>query len=724
MDKRLYIVTVRDRRDLEGLYQDLETAGGPDRIPQRQVECSLRRPLSRNTHYYLTDEEAALLRGDLRVKDVQLPPEELGIEFLRDAYSQTGDFDKSNQANSDSVNWAIYQNFLDAPNTSWGVDATAVETATVDWNLTGENVDILIVDDTVDGDHPDFAVNADGTGGSRFQALDWYTYNSQVTGLGDLDGQTLPTGSYKYFYLSDESHGTSVASCAAGSRHGMAKSANIYNIHAFRPSSAKIYGSTSGSVLTVDYVYPGSDSLKVGDRIEGPGIYGSRTISSFGTGTGGVGTYNLNSAVGADYSNRDFKASYPGDWSLLMMDYIRAWHRNKPVNTTTGKRNPTIANLSFGLYVRPVLSAIYSVTYRGTTYTSSTHSPWTLDELYSSFGIPKETSVNAVIPAGYAAFEADIQDAIDDGIFMVSAAGNNNCKMCLDGDADYDNSLSYYGTTYYYHRGDAITKNLNVLVAGSNNPKSTMQKSSFSNCGNRVDIFSPGENVAAATLFTPEIFTINRWEVSSNVVTFRIDLPESDILLDLSGKEVAIFMDSTSALDGVHVIQSVSYEPLQIYATLFTINLTYADTAQTAEGGIGIGYYTGRGNYPLDERGSYTYMEAVDGTSFSSPATTGLLACLMQVYRRMDINVAYGLIYDRAAYGLMTDSGSADYSDEFALRGAYNFVQGYEIDPDYQQFPDERPTTGLLYPKNNYMSRIDSFFRTHNMYYPRVSNYR
>lgn len=726
MDKKLYIVTVHKKEDLDSIYDDLETLGGSAYVPERRVDCSLRRPLSRNTHYYLTDDEAVELRKDPRVWDVQLPPEQLGLSFERNAYAvtQTGDFDKSAQANSTSVNWGLYRNFQEVNDSAWASNTTAVKTDTIEYNLSGRNVDIVIVDDTIHINHPDFAVNQDGTGGSRVQAINWYDYNTNVTALGDLDGQTLPTGTYKYLLSKDDYHGTPVASCAAGSKHGMAKAANIYNIEFLQPKHAIFNGSTSGSVLTVNFVYSGSEPLKVGDRIKGTGILSTTTISSFGTGTGGVGTYNLSSSVYSNATSEEFTAHYSGTWDLLLWDYLRAFHRNKTINPETGKRNPTIANCSFGLNARPSLSNIWEVEYRGTVYNSSNHSPWTLDELYSAFGVPKESAYNAIVPARYTAYEADMQDAIEDGIFFVSAGGNNNNQIVLSSNADYNNRLSYLGTNYYYHRGDVFSANPDVYIGGSIEPTSAPYKSSFSCCGDRIDMFAPGENVSCAASSTTEIGEIDRWEVTANVATFRILEPDEDFLSNLVGKEASVIMSSTTGLDGTYVIQSASYEPLKLNATLFTVNIIYADTPQTSETGAVIGDYTGYGQYPRDLRAPFEYANNVDGTSFSAPNLTGLIACFMEIYRRMDYITAQQLMVDKAAFNNMFDLVTSDYSSVQSLRDAPNLVAGYHSDPLYYQFAEERPNIGLVYPKNNYKSRFDFAYTGHSSLYPRVANYR
>ena len=53
--------------DLDSLYDDMETVGGSLYIPDRAVELTNRRAISRNTHYMLTESEAEEIRKDSRV---------------------------------------------------------------------------------------------------------------------------------------------------------------------------------------------------------------------------------------------------------------------------------------------------------------------------------------------------------------------------------------------------------------------------------------------------------------------------------------------------------------------------------------------------------------------------------------------------------------------------------------------------------------------------------
>ena len=64
-----YVVTLHDYNDIQKFYSDMEgNTSNAESIPERKVACSLRRPISRNTHYFLSWWEAEDLKKDPRIK--------------------------------------------------------------------------------------------------------------------------------------------------------------------------------------------------------------------------------------------------------------------------------------------------------------------------------------------------------------------------------------------------------------------------------------------------------------------------------------------------------------------------------------------------------------------------------------------------------------------------------------------------------------------------------
>ena len=101
---------------------------------------------------------------------------------------------------------------------------------------------------------------------------------------------------------------------------------------------------------------------------------------------------------------------------------------------------------------------------------------------------------------------ADIQDCVDAGIVMVGAAGNSSQKIDIEGGIDFDNYITANGFDYYYHRGSWSTS---AAVAGVGGQRLSIcvgavsafedeRKTDFSNCGPRVDIYAPGDNIMSA----------------------------------------------------------------------------------------------------------------------------------------------------------------------------------------------------------------------------------
>ncbi len=190
--------------------------------------------------------------------------------------------------------------------------------------------------------------------------------------------------------------------------------------------------------------------------------------------------------------------------SARLWDYVREWHNTKAINPSTGRRNPTITNNSYGSSL-PVGSAadnfgnIRSITYRGTEF--SPGRDLTTAELrargcYAS-------SLEMDIPYWFTSRQADQQDAIDDGIIIVCSAGNDSWKTVNESDQDWNNTydVQYYGfdQTYWLNRGtgSAAGFNANINVGATSNNVNEV-KATFSNCGNQVDIYAAGEAIQSS----------------------------------------------------------------------------------------------------------------------------------------------------------------------------------------------------------------------------------
>jgi hypothetical protein len=172
-----------------------------------------------------------------------------------------------------------------------------------------------------------------------------------------------------------------------------------------------------------------------------------------------------------------------------LFDYIRAFHANKQVNPETGRKNPTICNNSWGSYYQISRSSITRVTYRGVSQTSLT------DSSLLSYGLLDFDANNLYIQAWTDALVADIVDTINDGIILVGAAGNESTRIDIQGGLDYDNSITWSGITRFYHRGSWNVTGGNSICVGAMSALVNETKATFSNCGPRIDVYSPGDNI-------------------------------------------------------------------------------------------------------------------------------------------------------------------------------------------------------------------------------------
>ena len=420
-----YIVTCRSYEDLENLYDDMETPGGSLHIPDRAVDLVHRRAISRNTHYMLTEEEAAEIRNDERVIACERPARDRGLvpDIL---WTQTGDFEKTTgNLQSDDKNWGLYRLVKGDSVSNWGSDSTTeISNQTINTTASGKNVDVVIVDGHVNPDHPEFAVNVDGTGGSRVNQFNWFQYKSA------LGYNSHPT---TYTYSSsgaspNTNHGTHVAGTVAGNTQGWARDANIYNM-------------------------------------------------AFQDGLSGV-----------------------TNWDEFLWDYLRHFHKNKAVNSSTGRRNPTITNHSWGYSYgsnTEDLSDLTSVRYRGTTTTLSGTDAQKKTVLEDN-GVPVPGGTFLFkVPARQSSVDADIQDAINDGVIVISSAGNSYWNCDTSSGNDYNNYV--IGNYIYYHsRGSTPGSADNVICVGSIGSKVGEYKNNFSNWGERVDIWAPGGDIISA----------------------------------------------------------------------------------------------------------------------------------------------------------------------------------------------------------------------------------
>lgn len=174
---------------------------------------------------------------------------------------------------------------------------------------------------------------------------------------------------------------------------------------------------------------------------------------------------------------------------------LREFHIAKPIDPTTGYKRPTIVNCSFGFNIN--YSRVTNINYRGSA-TGAT----TTTVAYGTIGVPEGGS--GVHGYRYTALETEIISAMNVGVIVVTAAGNDRHKIDIPGGLDYNNYWNEYtGYTYYYHRGatpSAVTGVISVgcIAAAADTNINPEHKRNFSCTGPRVDIWAPGDYIMGA----------------------------------------------------------------------------------------------------------------------------------------------------------------------------------------------------------------------------------
>ena len=236
-----YVVIVKEGLTIDQLEADLERDTSEDDgidssvIPDRSVDVANRRPLSeRQTHYWMTFEEAQNLKQHPDVLDVELCPDTNPSLTLKPAATMTADFTKQTLFGTASGTTANYGLKRCSSNTNiYGTGTTTSNN--YDYLLDGSGVDIIFMDTGIVPNHPEFQ---DKNGTSRVQQIDWYS----VAGVAG----TMPSA----FYTDTNGHGTAVAATTAGKTFGWAKNAKIYVMNTLGAAGTTIDATTAFDLMT------------------------------------------------------------------------------------------------------------------------------------------------------------------------------------------------------------------------------------------------------------------------------------------------------------------------------------------------------------------------------------------------------------------------------------------------------------------------------------------
>ena len=547
--EREYTVIANTREDLPALEAEITASSGAGPIPSRSVDVANPRPGSKiQTHFMLTDEEAEALRADPRVRAVEIPPEQrddiqIGLNVV-----QRGAFDRDSVLDATHINWGLRRCItVDTPYSNSGDRVTSIQDGNTgqspdyEYAIDGSGVDVVIQDSGIDPEHPDWLYPKN------------YIFHT-VTSLGDdfIDGSPQST-----YFAMKSAYSPPTSGVLDISAYYSLEFKNAITGEVLAKADRKFGGSGLNSPSNLEFGFDGQGRLRVGETsgeisnsLTGGGTFtigmplveftrGSPTrmkeIDWF-TESGVTGTQSLNHyrdldghgshcasiaagrlygwAKGAHiYSQKlaGLETLSGGDGTGIPIanafDCIRLWHNAK----TNGR--PTVVNMSWG-YSSGRTGDPDSGVYRGTAwtygvdYTSRTQlqAATGISQNYFSLG----GSPGYSLPVRVASVDAEVEDMVADGIHVCIAAGNNLHKVDIPTGPDYDNEVTYGGTTNTYHRGSSpytldafmvgnADSGFQNNVGATDNSDTREQTSVSTTRGPGVNIFAPGTDIMAAT---------------------------------------------------------------------------------------------------------------------------------------------------------------------------------------------------------------------------------
>ena len=647
-----YIVTLKSKDDLEDFYAEMSSNG---------YKIARKRPISRNTHYYMTAEQAEELKKDSRVIDVALV-EEIFVRreaiYNNTSYTKNGAFVKGD---SYFTGLSYVQTGSSA---SGGVPANSIKVTLTNhdfavndeifWYVSGSNYyDEVPINSIVDANNFIFAIPGSPPNTSASGTCEVLRYNMST----DFNWGHLHCAGT----TSQRGKGTFGQRLVSGSHHGggtdeiKRTSVDVFNdgkhvdvvivddLMAY--DSAEWKSPSSGNSRFVQYqwfnelnsIVSSIDDDSITPQTGTISYPTNASLSSYhGQHVGGTvaGQY-WGWAREANIYNFAVTDPWPSQGSTsayLIYDYLRAFHLNKAVNATTGRRNPTITNHSYSYiyYLNSdqenlVFNKLNSVVYQGTTYNSSSpgSSGWTQSGVEADFGVrfnePNYPNYNSAIAA-------DIQDAIDDGVVIVAAAGNENLLIAEENDINYNNYINFeYSSgdnrSRYYNRGGTVqSPSIDSICVGALGNDHNFRRTIFSNFGPNIDVFAPGRHIISA----------------------------------------------------------------------------YGNTGN---------------NDTKTGYGSGNYYRAIQGTSMASPQVCGVLATLATAKPRFSQSDARGYLQRHCVDNDMTfDTGSGSYNDNTSQQGSPNkYLQSKNPRPVSGMIEDvkgQRRTSGMTFPRRSTLNYV------------------
>ena len=197
--------------------------------------------------------------------------------------------------------------------------------------------------------------------------------------------------------------------------------------------------------------------------------------------------YSLHVDLGVDTTGYSIEDAF---------DVLLGWHNAK----TNGR--PTIVNMSWGVTFQIANANIISGVYQGLEWFAG---DLTRTQIWQNFGIVAWNNDNVILPASYTSIDVAVDELIDAGIHVITAAGNSLCKVDLDFGVDYDNTVTLetatglLATLFTNRPSSPYSINaINVAALDHTTVNGADKIWYLSDRGPAIDIFAAGSDIMSA----------------------------------------------------------------------------------------------------------------------------------------------------------------------------------------------------------------------------------
>lgn len=545
-EKKYYVVGVNSPEVWDRVHEALTQDGTlDDNIPPRAIECvDLKEHSPTRAVYLMTDEEAEQVRQCHDVKFVDIdqskypdlyPPRPDEIRCTR--YGSTVKNYRNfsgllpGTPNSTDLNRAGYQLLRSAQSANpWqGQSVSTVIANAIPNTNTGKGVDVIVGDDGCWFGHAEF--NNTGTGPSDYVPGNVLNPNG---GCGVLD-VVLDSPYYIDPAWFNASPGTRLTTRWDGTTVPVESVAREWWGNSSARSSSF---STAGTVVIPSY-YTRANCNGSNTSVSPDGTHGTACAGlAYGRTYGWA--YNSNKWFINAYGNN-------GLWPVdNYFDVMKIFHNTKPVNPLYGTKNPTISSNSWGFRATTPNSGYYYFRQGtsgsgGVAYSSKPAFMAYIGTAGDSGRCKGEMLDNNLTTAG--------DEMIAAGVIFVAAAGNSNQKQVGSSDADYNNYWSNsaatplsgathdefgstcYNTTSrrgfpqhigkYTSGGEVVYPAINIgALDDDTQPSGLERKVNYSDMGNQIDCFAPGDGTLTSARGTAAYGTAyNRFDQTPGGLT-------------------------------------------------------------------------------------------------------------------------------------------------------------------------------------------------------------